>query len=206
VISAYIRVSTDRQDRDNQRFEILKFIDERKWTIDRWCEETVSSRKSLRDRELGELLDGLREDDVLVVTEISRLGRSLMEVMTILHSCMERGVRVYSIKEAFELGDNINSKVLAFAFGLSAEIERRMISQRTKEALARKKSEGVKLGRPRGSLSSNTKLSGKDDQIVELLSKSVSITSIAKIMGVSRGTVYSYIDSRGLRAEATSAN
>lgn len=206
MISAYIRVSTDRQDRDNQRFEILKFIDERKWTIDRWCEETVSSRKSLRDRELGELLDGLREDDVLVVTEISRLGRSLMEVMTILHSCMERGVRVYSIKEAFELGDNINSKVLAFAFGLSAEIERRMISQRTKEALARKKSEGVKLGRPRGSLSSNTKLSGKDDQIVELLSKSVSITSIAKIMGVSRGTVYSYIDSRGLRAEATSAN
>lgn len=201
MIHAYIRVSTERQDSENQRFEILKFADARKWTIDQWCDETVSGSKSFRDRALGEVLTGLNGGDCLIVTEISRLGRSLMEVMTILHDCMGRDIKVYSVKEGFELGDNISSKVLAFAFGLAAEIERKMISQRTKEALARKKSEGVRLGRPRGSYSRETKLTGKDDQIRELLTKRVSITSIAKIMGVSRGTVYNYVQTRGINAE-----
>jgi DNA invertase Pin-like site-specific DNA recombinase len=97
-----------------------------------------------------------------------------MEVMSILHTCMDREIQVHTIKEKYELGNNINSKVLAFAFSLSAEIEKQLISQRTKEALARKKSEGMKLGRPKGSLSKKTKLSGKEEQIKELLEKDIS--------------------------------
>ena len=118
--------------------------------------------------------------------------------MKILHDCMDKQINVHCIKENYELGDNINSKVLAFAFGLSAEIERNLISQRTKEALARKKSEGKKLGRPFGSLSKLTKLSGKELIIKELLDKKVSISAIARILDVNRLTVKSYIKSRHL--------
>ena len=107
----------------------------------------------------------MHEDDILIVTELSRLGRSLLEVMSILHTLMEKDIKVFTTKERYELGNNISSKVLAFAFSLSAEIERSMISSRTKEALARKKSEGKRLGRPKGKLSAVTKLSGKDDLI-----------------------------------------
>src|SRR5437773_10021786 len=111
----------------------------------------------------------MQPEDILIVTEISRLGRSLLEVMSILHTLMEKQAKVYTTKERYELGNNINSKVLAFAFSLSAEIERSMISSRTKEALARKKSEGKKLGRPKGRLSTKTKLTGKDEIIKEFL-------------------------------------
>jgi DNA invertase Pin-like site-specific DNA recombinase len=165
MIYGYIRVSTDKQTTENQRFEILKYADKKKLNIDRWMEETVSSTRKLSQRKLGALLTEMKKDDVLLVSELSRLGRSLMEVMSILHTLMEKNVKVLTTKERYELGNNINSKVLAFAFSLSAEIERSMISSRTKEALARKKSEGKKLGRPKGKLSSVTKLSGKDDLI-----------------------------------------
>lgn len=153
MIYAYIRVSTDKQSEENQRFNILKYADAQKITIDKWAEETVSSRRKLIDRLLGRTLEQLAENDILIVSELSRLGRNLMEVMSILHTCMDRDVKVHTIKEQYELGNNINSKVLAFAFSLSAEIERQLISQRTKEALARKKSEGKQLGRSKGSLS-----------------------------------------------------
>ena len=145
MIYAYIRVSTDKQSVENQRFEILKYTDAKKITITEWVEETVSSRKKLSDRLLGQTLNQLNTDDVLIVSELSRLGRNLMEVMSILHTCMERDVQVHTIRENYELGNNISSKVLAFAFSLSAEIERQLISQRTKEALARKKKEGKKI-------------------------------------------------------------
>jgi DNA invertase Pin-like site-specific DNA recombinase len=195
---AYIRVSTDKQTTETQRFEILKFADEQKITIDQWIEETVSGTKKVQDRKLGRLLPTLQARDVLIVTEISRLGRSLMEVMSFLHHLMEQEVTVYTIKEGYTLGNNLNSKVLAFAFSLSAEIERAMISQRTKEALARKRSEGQRLGRPTGSLSKTTKLTGKDDVIKELLAKRVGVSAIARILGVHRLTVANYIRSRGL--------
>ena len=144
MIYAYIRVSTDKQSVENQRFEILKYADSKKITIDKWIEETVSSKKKLAARMLGKTLDNLHTEDILIVSELSRLGRNLMEVMSILHNCMDKDVKVHTIRENYELGNNINSKVLAFAFSLSAEIERQLISQRTKEALARKKSEGMK--------------------------------------------------------------
>src|SRR3989339_419472 len=184
MIYAYIRVSTDKQTTENQHFEILKFTAEKKLSIDQWVEETVSSTKKVDDRKLGDLIGGINRGDTLIVTEISRLGRSLLEVMSILHTLMEKEVRVFTCKERYELGNNINSKVLAFAFSLSAEIERTMISQRTKEALARKRAEGKRLGRPKGALSKKTKLTGKEAVIQELLSKRIAISAIARILGV----------------------
>jgi DNA invertase Pin-like site-specific DNA recombinase len=198
MIYGYIRVSTDKQTTENQRFEILKYADERELHVDRWIEETVSSTKKLSDRKLGALIERMREEDILIVTELSRLGRSILEVMSILHTLMGKDVKVFTTKECYELGNNISSKVLAFAFSLSAEIERSMISSRTKEALARKKSEGKRLGRPKGKLSSVTKLTGKDNLIREYLDKKIPQSVMARLLGVSRLTVRHYIRTRKL--------
>jgi DNA invertase Pin-like site-specific DNA recombinase len=135
----------------------------------------------------------MKKGDVLVVSELSRLGRNLMQIMKILHDCMEKDVMVYTVKENYELGNNINSKVLAFAFGLSAEIERNLISQRTKEALARRKAEGKILGRPKGSKSNIRKLTGKEDEIKGLMNKKISYSAIGRILGVHRLTVSSFV-------------
>ena len=202
MIYAYIRVSTDNQSVENQRFEILKFADRRKQPIDHWIEETISTKRKLEEREIHSVLNKLTSEDELIISEISRLGRNLMEIMRILHECMEKEVTVFTIKEGYELGNNINSKVLAFAFSLSADIERNLISQRTREALARKKNEGMKLGRPKGSLSKNTKLSGKEEEIIELLSKDISLSAIGRIFGVHRLTVKQFVKSRNLKSSA----
>jgi len=200
MIYGYIRVSTDKQTTENQRFEILKYTDERGLHVDRWIEETISATKKLSDRKLGALIVRMREEDILIVTELSRLGRSILEVMSILHTLMEKDVKVFTTKERYELGNNISSKVLAFAFSLSAEIERSMISSRTKEALARKRYEGKRLGRPKGKLSSVTKLTGKDDLIREYLEKKIPQSVMARLLGVSRLTVRHYIRTRKLNA------
>jgi len=202
MIYGYIRVSTDKQTTENQRFEILKFAQERQLSIDRWIEETISATKKLSDRKLGALIERMREEDILIVTEVSRLGRSILEVMSILHTLMEKDVKVFTTKERYELGNNISSKVLAFAFSLSAEIERSMISSRTKEALARKRSEGKRLGRPKGKLSAVTKLTGKDDLIREYLAKNIPQSIMARLLGVTRLTVRHYIRTRKLQKPA----
>jgi len=199
MIYAYIRVSTDKQSVENQKYEILKYSDNKKVIINEWIEETVSSTKSYEKRKLGPLIEKMYKDDILIVSELSRLGRNLMEVMTILNICMNKEIQVFTIKEKYELGNNINSKVLAFAFSLSAEIERELISQRTKEALARKKAEGKILGRPKGSLNTTTKLSGKEEEIKALLSKQVSMSAIGRIFGVNRLTVSSFVKSRQIK-------
>jgi putative DNA-invertase from lambdoid prophage Rac len=199
MIYGYIRVSTDKQTTENQRFEILKYADEKQLHVDRWIEETISATKKLSDRKLGALIERMRENDILIVTELSRLGRSILEVMSILHTLMEKDVKVFTTKERYELGNNISSKVLAFAFSLSAEIERSMISSRTKEALARKRHEGKRLGRPKGTLSSVTKLTGKDDLIREYLEKRIPQSVMARLLGVSRLTVRHYIRTRKLQ-------
>ena len=193
MIYAYIRVSTDKQTTENQRFQITNFARGRNFKIAKWIEETISSRKELQERAFGALLKKLKTNDILIISEISRMGRNLMQIMSILNQCMEQQVKVFAIKEGYELGDNINSKVLAFAFGLSAEIERSLISQRIKEALARKKAEGVKLGRPIGSKKKNPKLEKHRDYIKKKVEQGVKQIEIARKLKVHRHTVKNWI-------------
>lgn len=192
----YIRVSSDKQTVENQRFEIENFCKIQNITIDGWIEETISGTQNYTKRELGELLKKVKQDDLIICAELSRLGRNLFMIMEILNVCMTKGCKVWTIKDNYRLGEDIQSKVLAFAFGLSAEIERDLISQRTKEALARKKAEGVILGRPKGRKSSKVKLSGKEEVIRVLLEEGVSKSEIARIFKVNRMTVDSFIKNR----------
>ena len=193
MIYGYIRVSTDKQTVENQRFEINRFCEKQEIIVDRWIEETISGCKDVEKRKLGGLLEKMKKDDILICAELSRLGRNLLMIMAILNQCMKNEVQVWTIKDNYRLGSDISSKVLAFAFGLSAEIERNLISQRTKEALARKRAEGVILGRPKGSKSKVKKLTGKEAEIKSLLDKRVSKSAIARILGVHRLTVASFV-------------
>ncbi len=195
MVYGYIRVSSDKQTVENQRFEINKFCECEKMNIDGWIEETISGTKSYNKRQLGSLLKRIKKDDLIVCAELSRLGRNLFMIMEILNICMTKEAKVWTIKDNYRLGDDIQSKVLAFAFGLSAEIERNLISQRTKEALARKKAEGVTLGRPKGRKNApdKYKLSGKETLIQELRKTGVSKRRIAKICKVDRNTLDRFI-------------
>lgn len=169
MIYAYIRVSTEKQTVENQKQEIERFCNSKDLTVDKWIKETVSGTKAKENRRLGALLKRMKKGDTLIISEISRLSRKMMDIMQILSMCMEKEIIVYSIKEGYELGDTIVSKVLAFAFGLSAEIERNLISQRTKEGLARAKAQGVKLGRKKGGKNAKYKLTDKEDKLIEML-------------------------------------
>ena len=195
MIYGYIRVSSDKQTVENQRFEINNFCLKENMHIDGWIEETISGTKNYDKRELGRLLKKVQKDDLIICAELSRLGRSLFMIMEILSLCMKKECKVWTIKDNYRLGDDIQSKVLAFAFGLSAEIERNLISQRTKEALARKKAEGVVLGRPKGRKTSpqKHKLHGKKVLIDELLKQDVSKRQIAKICKVDRNTLARFL-------------
>lgn len=200
MIYGYIRVSSDKQTVENQRFEIRNFCQYQNLKIGDWIEETISGTKSYDKRQLGKLLKKVNKDDIIIRSELSRLGRNLFMIMEILNICMNKECRVWTIKDNYRLGDDIQSKVLAFAFGLSAEIERNLISQRTKEALARKRAEGVVLGRPRGRKSSpdKYKLSGKEVLICELLKNRTSLRKIAKLCHVDRNTLARFISLKGL--------
>lgn len=191
----YIRVSTDKQTVENQRFEINRFCDRNGMKVDGWIEETISGTKAYNKRALGKLLNHVQKGDFIICAELSRLGRNLFMIMEILNICMTKECKVWTIKDNYRLGDDIQSKVLAFAFGLSAEIERNLISQRTKEALARKKAEGVTLGRPKGSKTAQEKykLHGKKALIAGLLNENVSKRQIAKICKVDRNTLDRFI-------------
>ena len=193
MIYGYIRTSTDKQNNENQLFEIEQFANANNITIDKWVEETISSKKSLDERKLGKLLKKIKQDDIIISSELSRLGRNLLQVMSILHHCMKIGCQVWTIKDNYKLGTDIQSKVLAFAFGLSAEIERSMISQRTKRCLERLKAEGRHIGRNKGSKNKKTKLTGKADLIKTLLSQHISKIQIAKMLKVDYSTLLRFI-------------
>ncbi len=191
---AYIRVSTDHQNVENQQHEILTYTQNHNIKIDRWVSETISSRKPLTERKLGKLLKRLKKGDVLIATELSRLGRNLLEVMGILQHCLEKDCQIWTLKENYRLGADIQSKVLAFAFSLAGEIEKNLISERTKNSLKRLKDEGKHLGRPHGF--SYQKLEKKHNKIKELLDKGVSKAEIARLMGCTWITLHRYIKNK----------
>ena len=194
MIYGYVRVSSDKQTVENQRFEIERYCENNGIVIDGWIEETISGTKNYHKRQLGMLLKRVEKDDVIICSELSRLGRNLFMIMEILNLCMLKECKVWTIKDHYRLGEDIQSKVLAFAFGLVAEIERNLISQRTKDALARKKAEGVKLGRPSGRHSDETLLKAHKyrDQICKMRSTGKSFADIAKKIHLDRDTVRRY--------------
>ncbi|MBR3930684.1 MAG: master DNA invertase Mpi family serine-type recombinase [Alphaproteobacteria bacterium] len=195
MVYGYVRVSTDHQNTENQKFEIKKFAEKQGLVIDRWIEEVISSTKDLNKRKLGQLLKHVKSDDLIIASELSRLGRNLLQVMSILHYCMDVGARIWTIKDNYRLGADITSKVLAFAFGLSAEIERNLISQRTKEALARLKAEG-KLGGKRHIY--KRKLEGCEQYILQKMQDGWSQTKIARKLHCHRDTVRKFVRARHL--------
>ena len=192
---AYVRVSTEQQSCSSQKFEITNWTVANGIAIDKWIQEEVSGTVPIDKRKLGAAIRRMKKGDLLICTEISRLGRSVLMIMGILNECAQKGICIRTIKDNFDLSGNINSKIIAFAFALAAEIERNLISQRTKEALARKKSEGVVLGRPVGRKTEEAKykLFPKKTLIAELLKNGVSQRKIAKICKVDRNTLGRYI-------------
>ena len=193
MIYGYIRVSTDQQSTSNQKFEINRYATSHNIQIDKWVEETISSRKPLNKRKLGSLLAELKDGDILISTEISRLGRSLLEVMGILQHCLAQNCQIWTLKEHYKLGSDIASKVLAFAFGLSAEIERQLISERTKMSLDKLKSQGKHLGRPFGAKSKSLKLSKNTKKVKDLMAKGLPKAQIARLLGVDKLTLYRFL-------------
>lgn len=201
-IVAYARVSTDKQDAENQRFEIERYLAREGRVYDEFVEETISGTKSVSERKLGQLMDELTEGDMLIVSETSRISRRLGEIFATIQFFIDKGVTVVAVKQNYRFANDIQSKVIAFAFGIASEIERDLISSRTREALARRKAEGMKLGRPVGTGDpTRRKLHGKDEQIMDLLDKRVSKAAIARILGVNQKTLHTYIRDQNIAYE-----
>ena len=197
---AYLRVSTAQQDVRSQRLAILEYARKHDFRIDDFIEATASGQASEKRRRLDELTSILQRGDRLVVSELSRLGRSLGQIVAILDAFAKAGVAFVALKEniCVEGRRDIQTKVMTTLFALFAEVERDLISERTREGLARARSSGRKLGRPKGSLGVS-RLDGKEDEIRRFLELGVSKTAIAKITGVSRTALYSFMSTRGLR-------
>ena len=196
---AYLRVSKDSQDVKNQRLAIHDFAQKEGITVDDFMEAVVSSRRSTKERKIDELLAKLEEGDTLIVSELSRMGRSVGEIITMVDELVRKKIRFIAIKEGIRLNgvQDMATKVTVTLFGLFAEIERDLISQRTKEGLAAARAKGKQLGRPKGSLH-HSKLDDRIEEIKRLLGLGVSQASIAKIMGVHQSTLHRFIKSRKL--------
>ncbi len=188
MVIAYLRISTEKQHIANQQDEIMRFVQSKGMEIHKWVTEVVSGKKRQEKRELGKILLQLKQGDTLIVTELSRLSRTLTEIMSIVGECLERKITIYSTKDCYAFDDTINSKVLCFAFGLVAEIERNLISMRTKEALALRRAEGIQLGRRRGSHTKLQILIDNRNDIMRKLRRGEPIIGICRDYDVSRET------------------
>lgn len=202
MIYGYLRVSSDEQDVNSQKQGVVEFAKAKGWEIEKYItDEGVSGGKDPDKRNLGPLLKLLQKDDIIICSEISRLGRDLYMVMDILHHAMNVGCVIYTVKDKFVLGDDIQSKVLAFAFGLSAEIERQMIRQRTKEGLKLKVKQGILLGRPIGTKSdeSSTDLSDRKDELIQQYNWGVPERRLAQNFGCDRNTIARWMHRWGVK-------
>lgn len=200
MIYGYVRCSTDKQDTDNQRWGINDYAAKNGIEIESFYEEHVSGTKEISKRKLGNELQGiLKKGDTIIVTELSRLSRRLFSLFEFLKYCLDNEIKIYTIKEGYKLGSDIQSKVMAFAFGMAAEIERDMISMRTKEALAKKRSEGIVLGRPKGKKSPDTKkLFGMEKEVEEAIKLYGSISKAARALGVHRLTLSDFVREKNM--------
>lgn len=193
-VYAYIRVSTEMQCHASQKYEIKAYCEKHGLAVDKWVSESVSGTVAPEKRLLGKSIRKMKKGDLLVCTELSRLGRSMLMIMGILNRCSQKGISIRTIKDNFTLSDNINSKIIAFAFALAAEIERNLISQRTKEALAVKRLEGVRLGRPPGSSRKKVTFINEYDNVSMMLADGKTVSQIAKTYGIHRNTMRKYLD------------
>lgn len=197
-VVAYIRVSTEMQTCANQEHEIRRYCQKRGLKISEWVSESVSGTVNINRRRLGAAIAGMSRGDLLISTELSRLGRNMLMIMAILKECSDRGISIHTIKDNFDLSDNINSKIIAFAFALAAEIERNLISQRTKEALAVRKTKGMKLGRPQGSSKKKIEFCKRSNEVLMMLKDGHSMAYVAGIIGIHRNTLRKYLSELGM--------
>lgn len=197
MVYAYIRVSTADQSGSSQEYEIRHWAEKQSLKVDRWESESVSGTVEPSRRRLGRLIRRMKRDDLLVCTEISRLGRNMLMIMSILNECSSKEIRIHTIKDNFDLNNNINSKIIAFAFALAAEIERNLISQRTKEALADRKAAGIKLGRPVGSYKQKAVVMLELPKIRARIAAGEVLSAIARDYGIHRNTLSNYLKSAG---------
>ena len=190
---AYVRVSTEQQSCSSQEFEISNWSKSNNVIIHKWIKEEVSGTIPVEKRKLGHIIRRMKPGDLLICTEISRLGRNVLMIMGVLNECSQREIQIRTIKDNFDLSGNINSKIIAFAFALAAEIERNLISQRTREALADKKASGVVLGRPHGSYKCKDAVRNDLEHIKTLHEDGISYKIIAGSYGISTNTLRKYL-------------
>jgi DNA invertase Pin-like site-specific DNA recombinase len=195
---AYIRVSTDTQTVENQKFAIEEYSKENSLKINKWINETISGKIDFRERKLGKLVNSMKKGDTIICSEISRLGRDMLMLMSVLNECVNKEIKIVAIKGNYRLENNITSKIFAMAYGISSELEREFISQRTKDALARKKAVGIKLGRPKGGKNKNRKLLGKENEIRDLIKNDTKIIQIARTFNVDRSTIHRFVKNMDL--------
>lgn len=194
---AYIRVSSDVQDVDKQRLEILDYANRHGFKVDEFISIEISSRKTAKERRIEELMEKLNAGDTLIVSELSRIGRSIPEVIGLVNALVEQKIRLVAIKQNLDIKDNhdMSTKVIVTVFSLLAELERDLISSRTKAALAAVRNGGKTLGRPKGRLS-KSRLDGREDEIRKLMAKKISKSAMARMFDVHRGTLIKFLESR----------
>lgn len=202
-IIAYLRASTDKQDLNHQKLELLEFARKKSLAIDEFIEITISSRKTSKQRRIEELLDKLNQADTLIVTELSRLGRSTAEVISLVNSLAQKDIRLIILKQNLDISrQDMNSKIMCTLFSLFAELERDLISLRTKEALASKKRQGQILGKPKGTIQ-KSKFDKDIERIKELLGYGLSIRKIARVLGYTNHiALNTYINKRNVKSQA----
>ncbi len=199
MIYAYVRVSSEKQTWENQSFAIKAYEKLNNISVSSWIEETISTRKPLHNRALGHLLQCVQAGDVIIITEISRLARNLYELASILQQAIDKEVDIISIKENYHFKNDIQSKVMAYTFGIASEIEREMISTRTKMCLEKLKQQNIKLGRPIGAKNKKLKLSKNSEKITKYLSQGISQAKIAKMLDVDATTLCRFLKQRRLK-------
>lgn len=199
-VVGYLRVSTLEQDLEKNKADILHFANGKGLVPVEWVEEKVSGTKDWRKRKLGEVLSTLKTGDTIIVPELSRLGRSTLQILEVMKEAKEQGIAVHAIKGGWSLNGSMESKIVLQVLAMVSEIERDLISARTKEALKARKAAGVKLGRRPGP--GKSKLDPYREDIIEDLLRGVPKTRIARRYGATEATLHNWLKKNQIKEEA----